>query len=145
MLPTTALQRLAHYAGQVAGVRASYPPPPTVVPPQLIVWWEENTLAELSGVQEWMLTARADLLMSLKGNPEGEILTADALIAPIADAFYTDNHNAYHLVSADGQDMVDFCRLDRVVGGEPVFYAGHAYYGAQLFFGIKLRRFAGSS
>jgi hypothetical protein len=130
MQPQTAMARLAHYAGEVAGVRASYPATATVVTPHLIVWWDETVQTYASGVQYWLLTARADLLMSLKGNPESEIVTADALIAPIADAF--DPNNANH------------AEFRRHVGGQPVEYAGHVYYGAQMYFEIKLRRFAGS-
>jgi hypothetical protein len=146
MQPQTAMARLAHYAGEVAGVRASYPATATVVTPHLIVWWDETVQTYASGVQYWLLTARADLLMSLKGNPESEIVTADALIAPIADAFDPNNanHAAYSLTTADGLDRVDFCEFRRHVGGQPVEYAGHVYYGAQMYFEIKLRRFAGS-
>jgi hypothetical protein len=146
MQPTMALSRLAYYAGQVLGVRASYPAPGTVVPPHLILFWDESTLNESMGEQTWMLNVKGQLMTALKGNTPNEIAQADSLIGLLADAFTSDvdNHNAYHLQTDDGTDRVDYCRLERVVPSQMIGYAGHDYYGAELFFGIKLRRFAGS-
>jgi len=147
MLPTTALSQLAFYAGEVIGVKASYPAPATVVPPHLVLFWEETPIMEGMGEQTWMMTAKGQLMTALKGNPPGEIRQADALIAPLADVFTSDstNYAAYHLQTADGADRVDYCRLERVQPSLAIGYAGLDYYGAELFFGIKLRRFAGSN
>jgi hypothetical protein len=147
MLPTTALQRLAYYASGVTGLYVHYPAPGTIASPAMVLYWDESLLTESAGEQLWMLTVKGQLLTSLKGNVAGEILVADTFIAPLADAFTSDgsNHAAFHLQTDDGTDRVDYCRLERTAGGDSgVEYAGHLYYGAELFFGIKLRRFAGS-
>lgn len=146
MLPTTALTQLAYYAGQVTGLKASYPAPPTVTAPHLVLFWDETDLDEMDE-QTWLMSVKGQLMCSLTGNTTGEILRADPFIARIADAFSANGprpRNAYHLRSATDPG-VDYCRLVRVIPSQVIGYAGHTYYGAELFWSIKLRRFAGSN
>jgi hypothetical protein len=135
------LERLAFYAAGVTGLTTYYPAPPTVVTPCLVLFWDVTTLSEMSE-QTWLMTVKGQMLMSLKGNTQGEIRAADSLIAPLADAFSANvsPRDAYHL--RDGADGVDFCQLQRIVPSLWVGYAGHDYYGAEVYFSIKLRRFA---
>ena len=144
MLPTDALAQLARYAGEVVGLRAHYPATATAVAPCLILFWSETAVEEPS-TQTWLMTVKGQLLMARKGNTSGEIVTADALITPIVDRFSVNaaDRSAYHLRTADG-GSVDYCRVTRIEPSLGIFYAGHDYYGAELYFGIKLRRFAGS-
>jgi hypothetical protein len=147
MLPTTALTQLAYYAGQVTGLVAHYPAPPdAIAAPALVVFWDETDISEMDE-QTWLMSVKGQLMVALTGNTKGEILRADPLIARIADAFSPNAaapRNAYHLRSATDPG-VDYCRFVRVVPSQVIGYAGHAYYGAELFWSIKLRRFAGSS
>lgn len=144
MLPTTALQRLAHYSGQVLGMKAHYPAPPTITTPCLVLYWDETTISEVNE-QLWLMTVKGRLHMALKGNPGSEIRVGDALIAPVVDTFSVNaaDKRAY-LLQTDAGDRVDYCRVERVVPSLLLPYAGHDYYGSELYWGIKLRRFAGS-
>lgn len=146
MLPTTALAQLAYYAGRVTGLKAEYPAPPTPVPPSLAIYWDETAISEMDE-QTWLMSVKGQFAGSaLKGNPRGEILRADPYIALIADAFSPNaaDRSAYFLRSATDTG-VDYCRLARVAPSQVITYAGHEYYGAELFWSIKLRRFAGSN
>ncbi len=146
MLPTTALTQLATYADTVLGVRAYYPAPPTVVAPALVLFWDETDVSEMDE-QTWLMSVKGHLMVAETGNTKGEIMRADPLIAQIADAFSPNAavpRNAYHLRSTTDTG-VDYCRFVRVVPSQVIGYAGHSYYGAELFWSIKLRRFAGST
>ncbi len=144
MLPEIACERIAHYAGLVLGVRADYPAPATIVPPHLVVFWDETSVSEMNE-QTWMMVVKGQLMVARKGNIASEIASADSLIVPVVDTFSANavDRSAYHLRTDDG-DMVDYCRVERVQPSLGIGYAGHAYYGAELWWGIKLRRFAGS-
>ena len=146
MLPTTALAQLAAYAGQVTGLRTSYPAPPTITAPHLVIFWDETDIEEMDE-QVWLMTVKGQLMTALTGNTTGEILKADPLIARIVDAFSANSappRSAYHLRTPTDPG-VDYSRLVRVNPSQVIGYAGNLYYGAELFWSIKLRRFAGST
>lgn len=145
MLPTTALARLAHYAGLVTGLKADYPAPATVAAPALVLFWDETQISEMSE-QVWLMQAKGQLMVAQKGNTSGEIARADRFIAPLVDAFSPNaaDKGAFWLRTDDG-DRVDFCQVARVVPSLEIGYAGHSYYGAELYWSIKLRRYQGSS
>ena len=147
MLPETALAQVAYYAGQVTGLKATYPAPPTLTPPQIVIFWDETDISEMDE-QTWLMSVKGQLYgSSLTGNTTGEILRAEPLVVQIADAFSPNSappRNAYHL-RTETDPGVDYCRLVRVVPSQVFTYAGHQYYGAELYWSIKLRRFAGSN
>lgn len=146
MLPTTALQQLAYYAAGVTGLACHYPAPATVnSTPCLLLFWDETELAELTE-QRWMMTVKGFLLLASRSNPVNEILVGDSYIAPLVDRFSPNANprNAYHLRDDSG-DGVDYCRIERVQPSQPLEYAGNNYYGSEIYWGIKLRRFAGSN
>jgi hypothetical protein len=147
VLPEVALARVAYYAGQVTGLKADYPAPPTLTPPQIVIFWDETDLEEMDE-QVWLMRVKGQLYGSaMTGNVKGEILRADPFIVKLADAFSPNSappRNAYHLRSATDPG-VDYCRLTRIVPSQVLGYAGGSYYGAELYWSIKLRRFAGST
>ena len=146
MLPETALTQLAYYAGQVVGLAAHYPAPPNIAGPSLVIFWDETDVSEMDE-QTWLMSVKGQLMVSQVGNTKGEVLRADPMIARIADAFSSNAappRNAYHLRSATDPG-VDYCRFVRVIPSQVIGYAGHSYYGAEVFWSIKLRRFAGST
>lgn len=146
MLPTTALTQLAFYAGLVTGLTTHYPMPPTIAGPSLVLYWDETDVSEMDE-QTWLMAVKGHLMVAETGNTKGEVLRADPFIAQIADAFSPNAappRDAYHLRSATDPG-VDYCRFVRVVPSQVIGYAGHSYYGAELFWSIKLRRFAGST
>lgn len=143
MLPTTALAQLASYAGTVTGLKAYYPAPNDITAPALVLFWDETSIAEMDE-QTWLMAVKGQVMTALRGNTSNEVLRADALLAPLADAFSPNaaDKSAYFL--RDATDGVDYCRFVRVVPSLVIGYAGHDYYGAEVFWQIKLRRFAGS-
>lgn len=144
MLPTDALDRLAVYANKVTGIVAHYPAPPTIKTPALVLFWDETTVSEMDQ-QTWLMVIKGHLMTADTGNPIGEIRKTDPLIAMIADAFSPNNadRSAYHLRSDSDPIGLDYCQFNRVIPSVIIPYAGHMYYGAELFWTIKLRRFAG--
>mgnify|MGYP000851105326 CR=1 FL=1 len=145
MLPTTALDRLAFYAAQVTGLLCHYPAPPTINSPALVLFWDATDITEMSE-QQWMMTVKGQIFIASKSNPANEILTGDGFITPLVDRFSVNapDRSAYHLRTDDG-DMVDYCRVERVQPSLMLGYAGHSFYGSEIYWGIKLRRCQGST
>lgn len=145
MQPTTALDRLAYYAAQVTGLACHYPAPPTITSPSLVLFWDETTITEMTE-QQWLIVVKGQLFIAAKANPTNEILTGDSFITPLVDRFSANasDRSAYHLRTTSG-DMVDYCRVERLQPSLMLGYAGHSYYGSEIYWGIKLRRCQGSS
>lgn len=152
MLPTTACKMIAQYSeGGVSGLRASYPRPTQINPPHLILFWSDtdNTIGGGSE-QYWRMTVYGQLCVGALGIPEKEVLRAEQVIAPIMDVFTPDDAGsaAFHLevlnAAGSGYDRVDHCILKRAVASQEITVAGQRFYGAELWFEVLLRRFAGS-
>jgi hypothetical protein len=145
MLPTDALKQLAYYAGTITGLNADYPATNRIKAPHLMVWFNEAEIIS-PGEQLWRMTAKGQLLGSVKGGDiKTDFINVEQFFAPLADLFSPQNHAAYHLLDSVTGAMVDFCQLSRIASGQAINWLGSDYYGAELFFDIKLRRFAGDS
>lgn len=144
MLPTDALKQLAYYANTITGLNADYPATNRIKPPHLMVWFGEAELIA-PGEQTWRMLARGQLLGSVKGGDlQSDFINVEAFFAPLADLFSPGN-DAYHLTDTATGALVDFCQLSRITSGQAINWLGSDYYGAELTFDIKLRRFAGDS
>lgn len=145
MNPPTALARLAHYAGGAPGIAEALYPATGRVPklPGLVLFWDETPITEAGGSEQyWLMTVKGHLFVALKGSTEKEIARADGLIAPLVDVFKPGT-DARTLLDPSTGDRVSHCRVERVRPTQEIGYGGHQHYGAEIYFGIKLRRFAG--
>lgn len=142
MDPVQALTNLAWHADQLAGLTATYTAPATIKCPHLAIWM---ATVEITGGtdQWWKITARGDLLTAVKGgNLQQELIAPDRFFAPLADLFQSENPDAFHLTRSGLVGHVDFCQLSRIEGNRVIEYPTQTYYGASLFWDIKLRRSA---
>jgi hypothetical protein len=150
--PTTAVKQIANYAAAgVPGLRANYPAVVQVNPPHLLLFWDESELTYAGpGEQYWLMTVYGQLLVGALGIPEKEVLRAEQVIGPLVDVFTPDDQGsaAYHLedlTDDSGGGRVDFCQLRRAKASAEITVGGtQRFYGAELWFAIKLRRMAGS-
>lgn len=144
MLPTDALKQLARYAATIPGLNADYPATNRIKPPHLMLWFNEGDIVS-QGEQLWLIRPKGQLLGSVKGGDlKSDFIDVERFFAPLVDLFTPENHAAYHLQNATTGEIVDFCGLARITSGLAIPWMGADYYGAELFFDIKLRRFAGS-
>lgn len=142
MDPVQAITTLAYYAGQLPGLTATYAVPATVKCPHLALWL---STADITGGtdQLWVISVRGDLLTAPKGgNLQQELINPDRFFAPLADLFQSGNPNAFHLTRPELVGRVDLCQLSRIEGNRVIDYPSASYYGASLYFDIKLRRAA---
>ena len=147
MLPTTALQLIAQYSRNgIPGLHTAYPATSKIVPPHLNLFWEETDFLIDLDPTKWIMTVRGQLMVGAKGTPDAEMLRVEQLIAPLSDVFTpTDANMAAFLLQDDvSGDRVDYCYLKRAVSSQEITVAGVGYYGAEVFFEIKMRRQPGS-
>jgi hypothetical protein len=135
--PRDALVQLATICGQITGIaQASYPETDVGATPILNLYWDETTITHGSE-QWWLITVRGQLLAALADNASADKSAADALLAPIVDTFRPDPSNLanYQLVRPNGE-RVNHCQVTTL---RPSMTIG-GYYGAEIFWQIKLRR-----
>ena len=135
-----ALSELRDVCRGVPGLYVEYPFPRTIeLFPMLIITANEG---ELAGTDEqlWEEDVRGLLLNGLVDNPMS-MAAADQLIEPIADLFKPsvgpDRNRNYQL-----NGKVDFCRVQRYELGAVVELGEKKYYGGNIWFKMKRRRFA---
>jgi len=142
MDPVQAITTLAYYADTVPGLTATYTVPATPKCPHLALWLY---MADITGDtdQWWVIQVRGDLLTAPKGgNQQQELIVPDRFFAPLADLFQSGNPDAFHLTRPELVGRVDYCQLSRIEGNRVIDYPSASYYGASLYFDIKLRRTA---
>lgn len=142
MLPTDALKNLATYAATINGLSADYPATSRVKTPHLMVWFNEGSLVS-QGEQLWRITAKGQLLGTVKGGDlKTDFINVEQFFAPLVDLF-SPNSDAFYLRNRTTGDQVDFCQVAAITSGVAINWMGSDYYGAEVFFDIKLRRFTG--
>lgn len=147
MLPIDALKQLARYAATVPGLNADYPATNRIKPPHMMLWFSEGEIVS-QGEQLWRIRPKGQLLGSVKGGDlKSDFIDVERFFAPLVDVFSPDaaDRSAYHLRDPDTGEMVDFCMVQRITSGLAIPWLGSEYYGAEIFFDIKLRRFAGAT
>lgn len=142
MEPTTALARIAHYAGEALGIRdARYPA--TGLPPKypgLVILMGATTLDYMSGEQYWApMEARGLLMTGLVNDTKHHVAEVDPLIARLVDAFSAGTRAA--VLETDDGDRVDNCLIRAVEPSQQIGYSGHDHYGAVITWHVYLRRF----
>lgn len=126
----------------VDGVTAAHYPAGKVVktPLEVVLYWgasDSDTEIGMDMSQRmWQPVVRAQVLTPTKGNTEAEFARIDNILTPIVDAFDTGNGSLGGLVNR--------CQVVRVRPTLMIDYAGHSYYGAELYFSIKFHRRAGT-
>ena len=124
---------------------AFYPAPGSLAGnPNLLLFWGDTGIT-LGGFQDWRIQVKGQLLVSLRNKLPTDIAKADPLIVPIVDAF-APNTDGYNLKANNTNPLVDYCRVERVIPSLVIEFPGGSgsfYYGAELFWGIKLLRFTG--
>lgn len=145
MEPTAALKQLAHYANTVPGLNVDYPATNKVKAPHLMLWF--STAAITGGnEQQWVMSAKGQLLGTVKGGDlKSDFIRVEDFFAPLADLFSPENPRAYLLQDLTTGDRVDICQLSTISSGLAIEWQGATYYGAELFWDIKLRRTAGAT
>lgn len=133
---------MADAAVVAAGLRsATYPAVGALPPlPALVLYWTGFDKADSMQEQIWQLTFLGRLFTS-EANVPAAIAAVDALVVPIADVFDASLHQRNFTL--DG--AVSSCAV--TVGGlnKLIPFAGKDYYGGELTFAAKLRRFAGGT
>lgn len=113
--------------------------------PSLLLFWGDTPIEYAPDIQFWMVQVKGQLLVSLRGKLASDIARADPVVVPLVDAFAAGS-DGYNLKTAATGKMVDFCRIERVIPSLIVEYpagAGTFYYGAELYWRLKLKRVAG--
>lgn len=145
------LAAMATYIGTVPGIRAGiYPPPPMLQASQLpavVLLWDSDLgatqIAHGGDTQMWTPAIMGQLVVAMEGDLEREIPVVDELVTPLADAFGIDPETGIgvapdRMTGLSGH--VDRCLLTEVRPGQSFGFAGHEYYGANLYFSIKFHR-----
>jgi hypothetical protein len=157
MQPTTALSRMAAIVnasaviGTADGTIKAAHYPHVAVPnqlPCLVLFWDETAIEYGGDFQLWHMTVRGQLLTAALGEPPVSVPRIDPVIAKLADLFAASlNPGNYHLEAAGSTDRAEHCALTRVQPSAAIAYASEApnFYGAELFWTVKVPRFAGES
>lgn len=148
MLPTDAITQIAVYtrpAVQSFGLRVFYPPVGIVNnPPELHLFWDETEITHANDRQYWSpLVVKGQIYLHLKGRKAKQVERADKLIVPIVDAFAA--RDAFKLRRASDGASVDHCMVGRVVPSLVIEYGGSEWYGAEIYWQVKLQRRAGEA
>lgn len=142
----TIIRAMAAKIATVDGISAAhYPAPHTITRRREVVlyWGSPNAETVISmDLQQrlWQPAVMAQILTPMEGNPPAEFAEIDNLITPVVDAFDTGSTTAVLPELGGAVNRV------QVVGVRPsvqIDYAGHAHYGAELYFSIKFKRAAG--
>jgi hypothetical protein len=133
-------------AGNVtaAGLRAAYPRMPGSLPktPALICLGMQpfDVTYQMATEQLWLYTVKAILVAPLVNETFRDVTLVDPLIVEIVDAFSPDNANRNFRLG----NQVDYCQPKRGNAMEEAYgIGGHLFYGINVDFDIKQRRFAG--
>lgn len=129
----------------VSGVNAAhYPAPQTVKQgPDVVLYWGGNattTITQEMTRRLWQPVVRAQIITPLRGNTPAEFARIDDLITPIVDAF--DAGTPTQVMPSLG-GAVDRCQVVEILGSLLIDYAGHQFYGAEIYWSIKFHRRAG--
>lgn len=147
MLPTDALKQLARYAATIPGLNVDYPATSKVLSPHMMLWFNEGEIVA-QGDQVWRIRPKGQILGSVKGGDlKSDFINVEKFFAPLVDLFSPDaaDKSAYHLRDAETGEQVDFCCVARIVSGQAITWMSAEYYGAEIYWDIKLRRFAGAT
>ncbi len=127
----------------VPEVAAAHYPAPNRIDrtPAVVLYWgsdgEDTVIQTDMRGRMWLPVVKAQLLGARLGDTPEEFAVIDRLITPVVDAFDT-GLPASLLAGLDGH--VDRVQVTRLRPSIHIFYAGHTYYGAELFFSIKFHR-----
>lgn len=138
----------------VDGVKRAYYPAPGQLQdsdlPAVVLYWgapDGDTLIthESLNDQMWVPVIRGDLMVAQLGETAKEFAQVDALLTPIVDAFAMDGEG----ISITDRDpafgaRIYQCQIERLRPTQQILYAGHSYYGAQIFWSCRLDRVTGS-
>lgn len=134
------LTELRDICRTVPGLYVEYPFPRTITLfPMLIISAADG---DLTGTDEqlWEEDIRGILLNGAVDNPLS-MSAADQLVEPIADLFKPSvGPGRFRNYQLNGK--VDFCRVDRYELGAVVELGSFKYYGGNIWFRMKRRRFA---
>lgn len=137
----TILRPMANHIGGTPGIEESnYPAPDTITrTPAVVLFWGseggETVIEHRAAHQLWLpsVTARVYGARTGSSTPK-EFAVIDDLLTLIVDRFRAD------LVQQVLPPAVDHCKVARIRPSLLLGYAGHEYYGAELFFDIKFHR-----
>lgn len=126
----------------VDGISAvHYPAPQTVKQgPDVVLYWggDGDTAIGMDLSQRmWEPLVRAHVLTPLKGNTPAEFARIDNLLTPIVDAFDIGSTTQ---VMPSLAGAVNRCQVVRLRPSLLIEYAGHSYYGAEIYWSIKFHR-----
>lgn len=115
--------------------------------PTVLLYWIETPI-EHGSEQYWYVAVKGQLFSALRGKLASDIARADPLLVPIVDAFAAGTAG-YGLATEDrSAKLADYCRVDRVVPSLIIEYplgSGAFYYGAEVYWSMKMRRFTGEA
>lgn len=144
------LRSMAAYIATVPGVKsAHYPAPnqlqPSQFPAVVLFWGRDGVTTRITADEMWSPAVTGQLLFPRNGDTPFEFSKVDELVTPIHDAFGVDADGNMvaldRLVGLGGH--LDRCLLSEVETSLEIPYAGHQYYGARLYFDIKMFRTPG--
>lgn len=123
----------------VDGINAvHYPAPQTVKQgPDVVLYWDETLVSMDLSQRMWIARIKAHVLTPLKGNTPAEFARIDNLLTPIVDAFDTGSTTQ---VMPSLAGAVNRCQVVQLLPSRLVEYAGHNYYGAEIFWETKFHR-----
>lgn len=116
--------------------------------PTLLLFWGETGIDYATSEQVWSVTAKGQLLTSLRGKLAADIARADPLIAPLVDAFAPGTAGFMLRTESGTGRLADYCRIERVIPSLIIEFpsgSGTFYYGCELYWRLKLRRFSGET
>jgi hypothetical protein len=152
--PETALARMQVVAQAAirsanGGVGFAYYPAPGSISgtPNLLLFWGESGIDYGPSEQVWMVQVKGQLLAALRNKLPTDIAKADPLVVPLVDAFAAGT-DGYNLATNATGNLVDFCRVERVIPSLIVEFpsgSGAFYYGCEIYWRMKIRRFAGEA
>ena len=155
MRPETAIERLrdaiaaseVHVAngGPIRAVHYPYRVQLNGLYPCLELFWDETVIEHAADSQTWLMTVRGQLLTAAFGDSLVEVPKVDPVLADLVDLFDASNPGAFLLEAAGSAERASHCLVTRLVPSAFIAYMSDVpnHYGAEIFWSVKLRRFAG--
>lgn len=136
---------MATRIGAVPGVASAHHEPPNYLDaadlPAVVLFWHDTLILPDTDGAMWLPTIRGQVLIAREGDTPQEYGTVWSLLTPIVDAFQT-GHVSTVLPGLGGH-------VDRVMPSEDrrmqptllIGYAGHLYFGGEIYWDIKFHRY----
>lgn len=137
------LTAMAARLREVPGVASAHYPAPNYLDgsecPAVVLYWggDQDTQIgpDFNTDETWLPMLTARVMVPREGDTPQEFARIDALLTPIVDAFPV---GTVRLEGVSGH--VDVLYVNRLRPSLEIEYAGHKFYGAEVFFSCKFHR-----